>query len=503
MKKRMTLGVDFGGSSSKATLIDEDGRILATSTREYPSYHPHPGWVEQDPDELYGAFVYNVREILRKSGAAAEDISAVAVDAATHMMVFTDGNGRVLRPMIHWQDTRSTAQTAWLKEHCRDVIDRYSLNTVTAAWNLPQLLWLNENEPEVLENTKRIYFAKDYIRHRITGDFCTDYIEAMGAILSDDATGEWSGELCGIAGLDPAVLPPVLSPSDIAGTVCGKTAEETGLAIGTPVIVGTTDTALEVYASGAVEPGCATVKLATAGRICVISGRPAEDRHFLNYKHVVPGLWYPGTGTRSCASAYKWYRDVFGDTEKTAAEAEGGSAYELLNAGAEQVPAGCDGLCFHPYLLGEITPYFDDALRGSFTGVSMHHTKGYFTRAVMEGVAYSMRDCLDEIRRHDIRASQYRLIGGGAKGILWRQILCDVLNEPLTCTQNNDSSLGSAMLAGVACGMFESYPDSVKRCVRVSGKVTPDPRNVEIYERGFRRYRDIQKALASVYHTEY
>ena len=503
MKKKMTIGIDFGGSSSKATLINEDGKILATSTKEYPSYHPHPGWVEQNPDELYDAFVFNVREVLRNGNVSGTDIAAVAVDAATHMMVLADRNDRVIRPMIHWQDTRSTEEVAWLNERYHDLISRYSFNTVTAAWNLPQLLWLNKHEPDVLKNTRRIYFAKDYIRHRITGDFCTDYIEAMGAILSDDATGEWSEELCGIAGLDPSVLPPVLSPADYAGEVSRKTAEETGLSEGTPVIVGTTDTALEVYASGAVDPGCATVKLATAGRICVISEQPAADRHFLNYKHVVPGLWYPGTGTRSCASAYKWYRDVFGDMEKAEAEPKGISAYELLNAGAEQAPPGCDGLCFHPYLLGEITPYFDDMLRASFTGVSMHHTKGYFTRAVMEGVAYSMRDCLNEIRRHDIRPGQYRLIGGGAKGILWRQILCDVLNEPLTCTQNNDSSLGSAMLAGVACGMFESYGDSVAKCVRVSGEVTPVPENVEIYERGFRRYLDIQKALQEIYSRKY
>lgn len=500
MSKNLTLGVDFGGSSSKATLLSESGQILATATREYPSRCPRPGWMEQDPNDLYAAFVGNVREVLEKSGADSRNIAAVAVDAATHMAVLTDENDQPLRPMIHWSDRRSSQQAQWLRENRGELLSRLSCNSVSAAWTLPQLLWLQEQEPEVLRRVRRVYFAKDYIRHLITGDFCTDYIESMGAMLTDDREQVWSEELCALAGLDLGMLPPIRAPRDIAGKVRKKTAEETGLCEGTPVLVGTTDTALEVYASGAVEVGCATVKLATAGRICPITEEPVGNRQFFNYRHLIPGLWYPGTGTRSCAASYKWYRDTFGEPEKERAAAEDADAYALLDAAAAAVPAGSGGLFFHPYLLGEMTPYFDDQLRASFTGVAMHHTKAHFTWAVLEGVAYSLRDSLEEIRARNIRVDRLLLIGGGAKGAIWRQIVSDVLNQPLTCTQDNDSSLGSAMLAGVAAGLFASPAESVKKCVRVSGTVMPNPADAEVYDRGFEAYRTIQKALAGVYH---
>jgi len=494
---RMALGIDLGGSSSKVTLIDETGAVVAMAHKEYPSYSPHPGWLEQDADGLVDAVISNVRTCLNAPGVQALQIAAVAVDAATHMAVLCDGEDRPLRRFIHWSDTRCSVQSCGLKKTNSEVIKRCCVNRVSSGWTLPQLIWLRENEPEVLERTERIYFLKDYVRHKLTGDFCTDHIDAMGAMLANDHTMQWDTGLCALAGIDPGVLPEIKAPTDIAGTVSREAARLTGLAEGTPVIVGTTDTALEVYASGAVEKGCATVKLATAGRICVIADAPIPNHQFFNYRHVVPGLWYPGTGTRSCAASYKWYRDVFGTSDE---DESGSNVYETLNRGAASVPPGSEKLFFHPYLLGEATPYYDDRLRASFTGIGMHHTKGHFSRAVMEGVAYSMRDCLEEIKKQNIPVEQYRLIGGGAKGELWRQILADVLGVPLTVTKNNDSSLGSAMLAGLAIGMFRDYTDSVQKCVRVVDTVMPVPENQLIYDKGFQTYQRIQRAMAEVYH---
>ena len=497
---RMTLGVDMGGSSSKATLIDETGKVLATSTKEYPSYSPRAGWLEQDADELAEAVFHNIRMCLEKSQAQPEQIEAIALDAATHMAVLCDENDRPIRRFIHWSDARSSQESAQLRQECGQLLAERCVNSVGSAWTLPQLVWLRKHEPELFGRVKRIYFAKDYVRSKLTGDFCTDYIEAMGAMLADDHTAQWDPELCRLVGIDPEILPPIKNPTDIAGYVTEEAAQKSGLKVGTPVIVGTTDTVLEVYASGAVELGCATVKLATAGRICVITDQSIPSHQFFNYKHIVPGLWYPGTGTRSCAASYKWYRDVFGAFEAQEAEKTGTSAYEVLNAAAEAVAPGSEGLFFHPYLLGEMTPYYDDRLRASFTGMGMHHTKGHFSRAVMEGISYSMRDCLEEIKKQNITVKDYRLIGGGAKGKLWRQILADVLGMPLTITKNNDSSLGSAMLAGVATGMFADFADSVEKCVEVADTVYPNPENQKIYDKGFAAYRRIQAAMADVYH---
>lgn len=500
MAERLLLGVDLGGSSSKATLINSQGTVLATSSREYPSYSPKPGWLEQDADDLFDAVIANIRTCIEKAGIDGGTVSALAIDAATHMAVLCDANGNPLRRFIHWSDARSGAQTQFLKDNCAELLKKFSVNAVSPAWTLPQLMWLRENEPDVIKNTSRVYFAKDYVRHRITGDFFTDSIESMGAMLCNDHANRWEPALCELAGISADMLPEIKEPSDIAGYVLPEIAAATGIAAGTPVIVGTTDTALEVYASGAVAEGCATVKLATAGRICPITSGAVASHQFFNYRHVIPGLWYPGTGTRSCAASYKWYRDVLGTDELKQAEKSGISAYEILNCAAEAVPAGSEKLFFHPYLLGEMTPYYDDKLRASFVGAGMHHTKGHFTRAVMEGVSYSMLDCLEEIKAQNIQVNEYRIIGGGAKGKLWRQILADVLATPLTSTIDNDSSLGSAMLAGVATGVFADFDDSVKKCVTVADVVTPIPENVEIYEKGFQDYRTIQKALAEVYH---
>lgn len=501
MSHKMTLGIDFGGSSSKVTLLEDTGRIVATASREYNSYFPQPGWYEQNADELFEAFVMNTREIIAKSGIDTADIAAICVDAATHMAVFCDADDRPIRNFIHWSDSRSTKQVNFLRENYGDLIRKHTVNAVSAAWTLPHILWLNENEPEVLKKTKRIYFAKDYIRHRMTGDFCTDYVEAMGAMLADDHTQQWCEELCAIAGVDMSVLPPIKSPTDIAGYVNRETELLTGLKAGTPVLVGAPDTAMEVYASGAVAEGTATIKLATAGRICPVTTAPIASHQFFNYKHVIPGMWYPGTGTRACAAAYKWYREVFGTAENITAGELGTSTYEVLNRAAEQIAAGSNGVYFHPYLQGEMTPYFDDSLCASFTGVKSYHTKGHFTRAVMEGVSYSMRDCLEEVKKQNISINQYRLIGGGAKGALWRQILSNVLAMPLTCTMDNDSSLGSAMLAGVVSGIFADFADSVDKCVVVADQVLPEPENIAIYEKGFQAYKIIQSSLQQAYHA--
>ena len=501
MSVKMTLGVDLGGSSSKATLLDENGVIVATATREYPSYSLYPGWLEQDADELFDAVVHNIREILRKSRVNSRDIVALSFDAATHMAVLCDENAAPLRRFIHWSDARCGKQVEWIRNQYGALLKKYSVNTVSSAWTLPQLLWIKENEPEILEKTSMVYFLKDYVRSRFTGDFATDYIEAMGSMMNDDSSTRWIPELCAAVGLDTSAMPEVKCPMDIAGKLNRASSELTGLWEGMPVLVGTTDTVMEVYASGAIREGCATVKLATAGRICPVTDHPIASHQFFNYKHIIPGMWYPGTGTRSCAASYKWYRDVFGTAEALEAEKLGKSTYDILNMAAEDVPPGSEGLCFHPYLLGEMTPYYDDKLRGSFTGIGMHHTKGHFSRAVMEGISYSMRDCLEEIRAQKIDIQEYRIIGGGAKGKLWRQILADVLDTELTITKDNDSSLGSAMMAGVAMGLFRDFEDSVAKCTVVSDVVHPVSGNVAIYNKGFEHYRLIQKALAEVYHS--
>ncbi len=493
------LGIDFGGGSSKATLIDRNGDIVCTVSKEYPMYYPQDGWCEQNAKELYAALVENIRAILLKSRVAAGDIAALAIDSATHMAVLLDENDMPLRNIIHWSDRRSQAESDWLNAHELERLRKKCLNEPSPLWTLPQLMWLKTHEPAVLKRVKHVLFAKDYLRHMLTGDYYTDRIEAMGAMMMDEEQGCWDAYFCELAGVSVDVMPELKDPADLAGYPTQEACALTGLAPTTRIIVGTTDTALEVYASGSIRKGQATVKLATAGRICPVTEEGICHEMLVNYRHVVPGMWYPGTANKTCAASMRWYRDLLCPMEMEKAEALGVDAYALIDEAARQTPPGADGLVFHPYLQGESTPYMDNNLRASFVGVSSFHTKGHFNRAVMEGVCFALRDSLELLKELGAAPATANIIGGGAKSPLWSQMAADILNLPLKKAQCDDSSLGSAMLAGVACGVFASFEESVEKCARPDRIYEPDPENVAVYERYFKRYKAIHDALAPIY----
>ncbi len=482
------LGIDFGGGASKATLIDENGTILAQSDAEYPTHYPCAGACEQKPEEWWSALCENVSVLLQTSGVDAAQIACIAIDSATHTAVLCDAAFEPLRPAIHWTDSRSRQMAERLKAEHGARIFEMAFHRPDTIWTLPQLMWVAAEEQDVFQKIRHILFEKDYLRYRLTDVWCTDVIEAQGSMLFDCRTMEWSTELCALAGISTELLPPLKQPTDIIGTVTARAAAETGLAAGTPVICGTTDTCMEVFASGAVGLQDVTVKLATAGRICVITDRPYPDRNLVNYSHIAKGLWYPGTATKSCAASYRWYRDTFGGD------------YRSLDEGAAAVPIGCEGLIFHPYLNGELTPYADPMLCGSFTGIRATHTKAHFTRAVLEGVCYSLLDsklALDQIGI--AYGNEATVIGGGAKGKLWRQMTADVLGMRLKTTESSDSSLGSAMLAGVAVGVFADPADAVAHCVRETGVTVPCSENTARYRQVFEEYKRIHDALAPLY----
>jgi len=355
-------------------------------------------------------------------------------------------------------------------------------------WTLPQILWVKENNSEAFDKIKHIFFEKDYIRYFLTGTYCTDYIDAEGSMLLDMKENKWSKEICDIVGIDLSVLPMLCHATDVVGSVTQTAEALTGLKAGTPVICGTTDTVMEVFASGAVRSGDTTVKLATAGRICVITDKPCPDRDVVNYSHIVEGLWYPGSATKAAASSLRWYRDTFGGD------------YRELDERAEEISVGSEGLIYHPYINGELTPYADPELCGSFIGIRATHTKAHFTRSVLEGVAYSLRHSKMKLEELGINcAKRATLIGGGAKSRLWQQIVADCLDIELNVTVSSDSSLGSAMLAGLAVGVFKTPEDAVEKCIKVKSSVKPIKENTEKYEKLFEEYVRVHDALAPIY----
>lgn len=489
---RYLLGIDFGGGASKATLLREDGVICADSTTEYPTYYPKRGCAEQNPADWVEATCRNISGVLEKSGVSPEEICAVSLDAATHTAVIMDGEFNVIRPAIYWTDTRNTSEVAFLKENYADVIDRQVLHKADTIWSLPELLWIKNNEPENWARVKKILFAKDYVRHCLTGDYVTDYIEAEGSMMFDINTMKWSSELCGILDIDTDMMPEIVKPTDIVGSITSEAAKLTGLCEGTPVLCGTTDTVMEVFAAGAVEKGQMTLKLATAGRICVVTDKPYPDVNLINYSHIIDGMFYPGTATKSCAASYRWFRDTFGGD------------YKELDEMAASVPVGSEGLVFHPYLNGELTPYANPDLCADFVGVRASHTKAHFTRAVLEGVAMSMLDCKTTLDDMSIEHNESAvIIGGGGKSPMWRQMISDALGIRLVQMKYADSSFGSAMLAGIAVGVFESPQKAVEICNEVVSETLPDMTANEEYNKLFKKYKAVQKALEPIYNGEY
>ena len=483
------LGIDIGSGSVKLTLLSREGKIAGTAGCEYPTFYPQVGWCEQNPEDWCLAFRSALTDLISKYNISVEQIKALAPDAATHTAVLLDNEQHVIRNAILWTDQRCKAEVQWLKENCLDIIESECLNTPTTVWTLPQFMWLRDHEPDIWNKIRHILFAKDYLRYRLTGTMETDTIDAAGSMFYDVMNQRWSERLCQVGSISSDWLPTVTDPSAIAGTVTESAAAEFGLQAGTPVLVGTTDTVMEVLAAGNVSPGHTTVKLATAGRICVISEQKLDSKFIFNYRHVVPGLWYPGTATASCANSYRWYRDIIGR-----------EPFAELNIPAEDIPAGCDGLIFHPYLNGELTPFNDPELRGSYTGISAGHTTAHFTRATLEGVAMSLRDCMNTLKDLGVEMKRIRIIGGGAKGALWRQIVSDVLGMRLEKVKVDDSSFGSAMLAAVGIGWFDSYAEAAEKCIEIDSITDPINDNLPVYDKLFSKYKAIAAAMAPIYH---
>jgi len=495
----LLLGIDIGTSGCKITLIDCRGNIVDTAFGEYCNLHPHPGWSQQDPDDWYRVASALLRAMLARGKCRPEQIAALSLDGSAHNAVLADGDFRPLRPTIMWTDQRSAAQAARLEAEAGAEIFRIGYQKPTPTWTLPQLVWIGEHDPEPLQRTERVLFTKDYVRYRLTGTWETDHIEAQGSLLYDMAGRRWSEELCRLAGIPVNILPPLVEPTEVVGAVTAAAAAETGLIRGTPVIAGCTDSAVEDYAAGAIRPGQMVIKLATAGNVNVMTAEAHPHPRTLTYSHVIPGLWYTVSATNTAASAERWFRDVSCLHEVEQAAAAGRSVYDQLHEAARQVPPGAEGLFFHPYLLGERSPYWDANLRGSFVGATMRHGKPHFVRALLEGVAYSLRDCYRTIAEMQLPVDEIRLIGGGAKSDLWTQIISDVFDRPIVRPAGCDASFGAALLAGVGVGLFADTVDAARQCIRVRDTVQPQPDAVRLYARLFPLYCRIHDGLAGTY----
>jgi xylulokinase len=487
------LGVDVGSSDCKVTLIDAQGRVVASSAQPYPTHYPRLGWAEQDPQDWYDAACHAIRSALTAGNIRPESVAALSIDGPAHNVALLDAAGRIIRPTLHWSDLRSTPQSERLARTHGDRIFELSCCQVSPTWTLAQLLWLKENELEHWARLRRILVTKDYVRYRFTGQYQTDVYDAIGTQLYAAQTAEWSDELCDLIGFNPDWLPPVSPATSISGPLLAEAAQDAGLCAGIPVAVGSGDSVVEALGIGAVQPGQGIVKLGTAANVNLVTARPLPSRQSITYRHVVEPHWFSITATNAGASTMRWFRDTFCRLEVQ--QAQGSSVYALIDQLAAGAAAGSEGLLFHPYLMGERTPHWDPHLRGSFSGLRAGHGIQHFARAILEGVAFSIRDCLHAVQQLGQPVEQVFLIGGGAKSRLWRQVICDVLGQPLVKPEIEDAALGAAVLAGQAIGMIRDWTG-------VSGEVTlqPNPETRVLYDQLFDLYREFAQDLIAHSH---
>ncbi len=482
------LGIDFGGGSSKATLIDQKGRVVKTASSEYKTYYGDNGKAEQKPMEWYVAACKNIRAITEEINP--EEIASVCFDAATHTAVLCDENFNPVMDAIYWTDTRSIEEKKFLEANYGDEIFNKCKHKVDTIWSLPEVLYAKKILGDDYKKVKKILFAKDYVRHLFTGDYVTDYIEAEGSMFFDFDTLDWDEKLLSLIDFKKEDMPKIVGPLDQVGVVNEKASLDSGLKVGTKVICGSTDTAMEVFASGGLNVGDMTLKLATAGRICVVSNNYFADKNIINYSHLKKGYFYPGSATKSCASSLRWFRDNFGGD------------FDSFSDMADTVPIGSDGLIFHPYLMGELTPYANPNLRGAFTGITAKHTKAHFVRAIMEGVTMSMLDCKLYLEERGVKVGDKAvMLGGGRKSPAWRQMIADALGITMVRTKNNDSSFGSAMCAGIASGFFKDYDDAINTCREIIGETKPIKENQEKYREIYKNYKEISNFLTGMYNA--
>ena len=467
------VGLDVGTTGVKALAVAPDGEVLARQEREYPLSLPHPGWAEQDPEDWRRA----AEEALAALGVA--EVAGIGLTGQMHGLVALDAQERVVRPAMLWNDQRTGAE-------CREIEETIGLerlieltgNRALPGFTAPKLLWLRTHEPEAFERIAHVLLPKDYVRLALTGERATDVADASGTLLFDVAGRRWSEEVLAALDLPSAWLPPALeSPERSAET-----------AAGVPVAAGAGDQQAGALGVGATRPGPVSVVLGTSGVVFATLPELALDPEARAHVfcHAVPGAWEAMGVMLSAAGALRWFRDALAP----------GTEYEVLLAEAERWAPGAEGALFLPYLTGERTPHADPGARAAFTGLSARHDRGALVRAVLEGVAYGLRDSLEILRSLGCRLESGRVSGGGARSELWLRIVASVLGLPVERTVVEEgAAYGAALLGGVAGGVFGDVHEAVEACVAVRETIEPDPEWVDAYAEGYDRYRSLYPAL--------
>lgn len=493
------LGIDVGTSGAKTLLIDADGNIIASAPEGYPLYTPRPLWAEQDPADWWRGTVASIGAVLDRSGVSPAEIAGLGLTGQMHGMVALDEKGQVLRRCIMWNDQRTAAQCAEIMATVGP--ERFLAltgNVALPGFTAPKILWVRENEPEVYQRIAQVLLPKDYIRYRLTGDYATEVSDASGTVLFDVAHRRWSAEVLRALDIPEGWLPKSYESPQVTGALSQAAAQETGLRRGLPVVGGGGDQAAQAVGSGIVEEGIVSVTVGTSGVVFASTDEMKLDpqARLHSFCHAVPGKWHVMGVMLSAGGSLRWLRDTIAGPEREVGRLSGVDPYEVMIAEAAQVAPGCEGLLFLPYLTGERTPHPDPNARGAFVGLTLRHGKGALVRAVLEGVAYGLRDSLELLRALDIPVRQVRASGGGARSAVWRQIMADIFDaELVTINITEGAAYGAALLAGVGAGVYRDVFEAAGRTIRVVDRTEPAPAQAATYDGFYHDYRALYGQL--------
>ncbi len=483
------IGVDLGTSAVKLLLMDETGKIHKIVSKEYPLHFPHPGWSEQSPYDWFDKSVEGLKELL--DGADKEQVKGISFGGQMHGLVILDEEDNVIRPAILWNDGRTTKEVEYLNDVIgKDKLSAYTANIAFAGFTAPKILWVKKNEPDNFARIKKIMLPKDYLAYRLSGSFCTDLSDASGMLLLDVKNRRWSREMLGICGITEEQLPKLYESYESVGTLKKEIAEELGLSTEVVVAAGAGDNAAAAVGTGTVGDNRCNISLGTSGTIFISSKQFGVDTNnaLHSFDHA-DGYYHLMGCMLSAASCNKWWMDEILGTKEYAKEQE--TIDDKL---------GENHVFFLPYLMGERSPWNNPGARATFTGITMDTTRADMTQAVLEGVAFAMRDMYEVAKSLGISLERTMICGGGAKSPLWQKMIANILGISVDVPACEEGpGMGGAMLAMVACGAYASVEDAAKAIVRVKTTVEPDPELVAKYEARYQQFKTIYPAMVGVF----
>jgi xylulokinase len=491
----MFLGIDIGTGGTRAVLVDRAGRVVSSHSEEHaPIASAHIGWAEQDPDDWWRAAKIAISAVMRDAAAASHKVESVGLTGQMHGCVMLNAAGEVLRPALIWCDQRTQPQCDWLTETIGyERLIELTCNPALPNFTLTKLLWVREHQPEIFAQIAHVLCPKDYVRLRLTGEYAIDMQEASGTLLLDVTHRRWSEEVAGISGIPMAWLPQLFEGPEVCGRITPEASAITGLAAGTLVVAGAGDQGAGAVGMGILEPGSVSATIGTSGVVFAATASPTKDAkgRLHTFCHAAPGVWHVMGVTNGAGLSLRYFRDTFAPR----------LSYDELTTLAAAVSAGSDGLLWTPYLFGERTPHLDPEARAAFVGITASHTLGHFVRAVMEGVAFSLKDTFTLFAELGIPVEKIRLGGGGARSPLWRQIQADVYDHSVELLEAEEGgAFGAALLAGTGVGAWTSVADACASTIRVAASIPPQ--HSAAMQAAYPRYRRIYPALRGVQDAE-